>query len=202
MTDKVIEQVADRFTGDTAKHAMTVLHDDGLYRHLRFKKPGSSMYWFDLVTWPGCLAITGDMNSYTFSRVEDMFTFFRGEYINPAYWGEKLIAHCGTTHYSEDTFRRRVTEEIADREDDFPGLGAAIKEQILDPHTADWNVTDEHEARVALNEFSYSIPGTPEEGFRFTDVWEWDFQEWDYRFVWCLNAIAWGIGQYDARSTA
>jgi hypothetical protein len=27
---------ADRFAKDTAEHAMTILHSDGLYRHLRF----------------------------------------------------------------------------------------------------------------------------------------------------------------------
>lgn len=34
-----------RFAGDTDEHQMTVLHDDGLYRHLRFKAPTTGMYW-------------------------------------------------------------------------------------------------------------------------------------------------------------
>jgi hypothetical protein len=29
--------IATRFAKDTATHRMTVLHDDGLYRHLRFE---------------------------------------------------------------------------------------------------------------------------------------------------------------------
>lgn len=33
--------IAARFARDTAQHEMTVLHDDGLYRHLRFQRT----YW-------------------------------------------------------------------------------------------------------------------------------------------------------------
>lgn len=86
----------ERFSKDTATHEMTVLRDDGVYRHLRFKGPGSSAYCFDLVTWTGHLAITGDMGANMFCRLDDMFEFFRtdrlhgGHTINPGYWSEKL----------------------------------------------------------------------------------------------------------------
>jgi hypothetical protein len=30
-----------------------------------------------------------------------------------------------------------------------------------------------------------------------SDSWEWDLRDWDFHFLWCLNAIAWGIQQYD-----
>jgi hypothetical protein len=80
-----------RFIKDTAEHEMTILHNDGLYRHLRFKKPGTRFYWFDLITWPGYLTIAGDMGTFTFERTEDMLTFFRGAGdINPQYWSEKI----------------------------------------------------------------------------------------------------------------
>jgi hypothetical protein len=29
------------------------------------------------------------------------------------------------------------------------------------------------------------------------DTWEWDLSDWDFHFIWCLHAIAWGIQQYD-----
>jgi hypothetical protein len=73
------EQVAksrERFEQETAEHEMTVLRDDGLYRHLRFQRPGTSIYWFDLVTWPGRLVICGDCGDLMFSRLRDMFEFF------------------------------------------------------------------------------------------------------------------------------
>src|SRR5580692_6155935 len=94
--------VAECFQRDTANHEMTVLHDDGLYRHLRFmqvitdeltgKQSRSSFYWFDLVTWPGNLVINGDMETFAFARSDDMFGFFRGDRINPGYWAEKVRA--------------------------------------------------------------------------------------------------------------
>lgn len=60
MTSQMTE-AAERFTKDVAGHVMTVLHDDGLYRHLRFVQPDRSGYWFEIVTWPGSLAVRGEM---------------------------------------------------------------------------------------------------------------------------------------------
>ena len=90
----------ESFLNDVSKHEMKVLLDNGIYRHLRFKQQGSSNMWFDVVTWPGFLAYTGDMGAFVFARLEDMFEFFRGRpvddkdklYINLGYWGEKLEA--------------------------------------------------------------------------------------------------------------
>ena len=94
------DPIAERFARETAKHRMTVLHDDGLYRHLRFTemhlcndaewRTTNGFYWFDLITWPGSLTINGDCGTYTFSRITDMFEFFRGYGINPQYWAEKV----------------------------------------------------------------------------------------------------------------
>ena len=101
-----------RFLGDVAQHEMTIIRDDGLYRHIRFKRPGSSAYWFDILTWPSRLCISGDMGDYVFSRLPDMFEFFRREPnekgaipINPDYWGEKLVAISGRGRLPASIFR-------------------------------------------------------------------------------------------------
>jgi hypothetical protein len=152
--------IAARFQRDTAQHEMTVLHDDGLYRHLRFAqpKPASSAYWFDLITWPGCLTIRGDLNdSYTFSRLPDMFEFFRGPVgrINAHYWAEKLGGgRQSVQEYSEDLFRQLVVEHFVDavRYSDAPrGLGKAVREEILNSEF----LAVEEEARQVLNSFEY-----------------------------------------------
>src|SRR3954466_1726422 len=103
--DRAVADSAVRFVKDigphvrgfgrtpTRPHEVTVLHDDGLYRHLRFRSPDHSAYWFDLITVPGCLIFRGDGDSFVFSRTEDMFGFFRSSRegsINPTYWSEKL----------------------------------------------------------------------------------------------------------------
>src|SRR5699024_12293847 len=43
------------FVDQTAQHQLAVLHDEGLYRHLRMAAPGTSMWHWEVVTWPGHL---------------------------------------------------------------------------------------------------------------------------------------------------
>lgn len=117
--------IAERFKRDTAKHELTVLHDDGLYRHLRLMEPRSSHHWFEIVTWPQSLTIRGDMGSYTFSRAQDMFDFFRrsawaGE-PNLQYWEEKLDStdiHSGAREYSEELIRQHIETDVQAWADD------------------------------------------------------------------------------------
>lgn len=132
------DDVSARFAKDTAHHEMTVLHDEGLYRHLRFRQPNDTdgkkwtgAYWFDLITWPGCLAINGDMGSFLFSRTDDMFTFFRGRKPDPGYWAQKVRAGDGIKRYSEDWFRQLVAEAAGECAEDWPGLTEAVETQIL-----------------------------------------------------------------------
>jgi hypothetical protein len=193
-----------RFAKDTAEHAMTILHNDGLYRHLRFKKPGTRFYYFDLITWPGYLTIAGDMGTYTFERVEDMFTFFRGAGdINPQYWSEKIRAGTGTNgqiamEYSEELFKKRVAEAVVDHveyhgldEAEADALTEEVRIQVLengDTYTNDG-------ARACLDEFSDSKHSEV-----FEDAWEWDLRDYTVQFLWCCFAIRWGISQFDAAS--
>lgn len=91
-----IEATVHRHADDAfSDHEMTVKHENGIYRHLRFVKPGTWMYGFDIVTWPGHLFVGGDIESFTFARVNDMIPFFAHAEINPHYWSEKLVAPRG-----------------------------------------------------------------------------------------------------------
>ena len=186
-----------RFIKDTAEHAMTILHNDGLYRHLRFKKPGTRFYYFDLITWPGYLTIAGDMGTYTFERTEDMLTFFRGAGdINPHYWSEKIRAGTGTNdriarEYSEDLFKKQVTEHLVEylewkdlSKAEGKKLTEAVKREILN----NGDTYHEQGARAALDDFDYDV---------FTDTWEWDWSDYTVQFLWCCFAIRWGIAQFD-----
>jgi hypothetical protein len=205
--EAMIAESRERFLRDTTEHEMDVLHDDGLYRHLRFKQPGTSMYYFDLVTWPGFLSITGDCGSFLFSRTRDMFEFFgtgngaRGGFedsrwgINPHYWSEKLQAPKpdAAQKYSDKVFRTHVLEWFKDvaeelEQDEADALRLALEEQVL-AYELGWN--DEHEAHRLLSEFEH-------EGQQISDSWEWDLREYDWTFLWCCWAIVWGVGQYNA----
>jgi len=115
-----------RFLDDVASHKMEVVRNDGVNRHLRFKRPNTTNYHFDILTWPGHLVVTGDCGTYVFSRVQDMFGFFRMDgrdfnhrkdvalNINPGYWAEKVLSESrfgnGVEEYSEEKFKARVKD--------------------------------------------------------------------------------------------
>lgn len=188
-------EMAERFQKDTTKHEMTVLHDDGLYRHLLFMqpRPESSSYWFELITWPGSLVVRGDIEGYMFTRLSDMFEFFRGkDDIDPRYWAGKLErGRSSAMEYSEEMFRQLVVEYTIEaiRYGDAPrGIGKAVREEILNSEL----LAFEGEAREVLERFEYR-------GFEFQDVWEWDFQDYEWSFLWACHAIVWGIDQYDSK---
>ncbi len=43
-------RVTEAFPNDVENHKMTVLHDDGLYRHLHFSS-GSFNQWFEIIRY-------------------------------------------------------------------------------------------------------------------------------------------------------
>jgi hypothetical protein len=164
----------DRFLHDVREHAMEIIRDDGVYRHIRFKRPGAHCQFFDLVTWPG------DMGTFVFSRLHDMFDFFRTDRrhlrdgrtlgINPCYWSEKLIAVDGNRHrgsakqFSEERFRQVINEQRI-----------AWLREARQPCSAGYLDRDDRR-----------------------DLWGHDFTEYTFRFLWCCYALAWGIQRYDA----
>lgn len=200
-----------RFERDVAEHTMTVIRDNGADRHIKFRRPDCSSYWFEILTWPGTLCIKGDMGTYVFSRLTDMFEFFRTDdrgdpaklYINSCYWCEKLQAvdsnGCGkgeAKKFSPTIFKGRVIERFRsycqDREvepEKRRELWEALREDVLDP-AEDSNAT---RAWDSLNEFH-----DREHPRIFEDCWEWNCEEYTFHFIWNLYAIAWAIRQYDA----
>lgn len=194
------EPTEKRFLNDVAEHRMAVLRDDGLHRHLQFRRPSTYCMGFDIVTWPGYLAYTGDMGCFVFTRLPDMFEFFRTDrthspqdgrklYINRGYWAEKCVAQDrnGIKVYSAEVFHRAVLDRLKHNGERLPpGTRAAVRDQVLS--RAD---DGEHEAMRAAIDFEH-------EGFRFSDFWETDLREYTYHYVWCCYALAWAIEQYDA----
>ena len=177
-------------------HHMKVLHDDGIYRHLRFASIGAHSWnqWFEIITWPGKLTLSGDMGTWVFARVEDMFQFFRGDEltINPDYWTEKLEAvdrvSRGVRVFNGETFRNALVESL-----DGYDLTAEERELIKSDLKSIEFSNHEHSVRSDIEDFRSGNAGE----FRFTDTWEISGEEWVGRYLWCLYAIVWGIQQYD-----
>ncbi|MCC5574569.1 hypothetical protein IMZ11_02800 [Microtetraspora sp. AC03309] len=184
------QDIAERFQRETAKHTMTVRHDEGLYRHLRFRDPKHGMYWFDLITVPHALIFRGDGESFVFDRMDDMFEFFRSGiwrdgsvHINPGYWAEKLTSDRDSVKkYDQGLFEQTVKEHVAEAILDRSaprGISRAIKELF-----EYGDITWEGGARRALEEFEYCtfkascLCGAEE---TFTD--EIDADLWGHRHV-------------------
>ncbi|MEV0443591.1 hypothetical protein AB0I84_23460 [Streptomyces spectabilis] len=116
------------FRRATAEHQLVMLHDDGLYRHLRIQKPGTRMWSWDITTWPGHLATS---DGFVFTRLEDVIGFFdisewnRDYYsdgapsIDVRYWAEKLSG--GRWHevkkYDVGVFIRHVKDSLSEHEE-------------------------------------------------------------------------------------
>lgn len=161
MSDDTYRDIAERFARETANHVMEIKHDDGLYRHLRFMEPGHSPYWFDLITVPHALIFRGDGESFVFSRIDDMFEFFRSGlwrdgsiHINPHYWAEKLTSDRDSVmKYDQDLFEKLVKEHVAEAILDRSaprGISRAVKELL-----ENGDITWEGGARRELEEFEF-----------------------------------------------
>lgn len=190
MTHITKEEFLERFK----KHELTIFHDDGLYRHIRMSVGNSWYDQFDLVTWPGHLAYSGDLGDFTFQRLDDMFEFFRGhDTPNPYYWSGKLQSvdrHGSFEEYSDDRLFDRIKENFKewdfDNSEHKKGAWEDIEEELLR------GFDNEVDAKSALREYV-----SPFGGHEFVDAWEWDVKDWTYRFMLACYAIPWAIGKYD-----
>jgi hypothetical protein len=206
------------FKRDTCNHRIEVVKDEGLHRHLRFSKPGTNCYHFNIVTWPGYLAITGDMGAAVFTRLPDMFEFFResaehheaagGLFINIGYWAEKCAANDGEKkQFSRDRLEG-VVREIFDEymatrggeEEDFEARKAALWSHIEDYVLGAEDVRSAIEAMSNFEPAGYMGYEDNFADFRFADAWEYSssIEEYTYHFIWRLYAISHAVMAYDA----
>lgn len=209
----------ESFLKDVASHVVEVIRDDGLYRHIRFRKPGTMCFHFDLITWPGYLCYTGDMGTFVFRRLEDMFQFFRTkpyanrdplDQIDRRYWAEKLEAsskHGGHLVFDNQAFQREITEQ---------------RRKLFVEHGRHMSPVDRQEFWASLED----VKNCADKGEHrtFSEVQDWSFtyhksqpmiramktvhihlstdefpdcKTYTYHFLWCCYALAWGIQQYD-----
>lgn len=191
----------EMFKRDVAAHRMLVIMDDGVHRHLRFHRPSTGVMHFDLITWPGSLCYTGDMGTFVFSRLRDMFEFFRADdpeklyQISFGYWAEKvqaIDATDGLKNWSLEKFKSEVKDYFEQYIEGAEGLPKSAQEELWE-QIKDYVISraedSEHDGWVALRCFEHK-------GFEFTD-WERDCKDYSYRFLWCCHALRWAINVYD-----
>src|ERR1700722_481099 len=203
----------ESFLKDISSHSMKVVMNSGIHRHLLFKSATNSYnMWFEIITWPGVLTIHGDMGTWTFSRVDDMFTFFRCSHgklhINPSYWAEKLRGgvHGGIDNskvWEEESFRenlvRQLTEYYSLEGEDLAAVKQALDEDVL-------SQDGKYDLMIAVRDFSCPLPsGDHGESHGRHGKFQFDTcelpsgMEYAYHFIWCLYAIVWAIQVWNVR---
>lgn len=191
----------DSFLSDVSGHTMQVLRDDGLYRHLRFRENDSFCMGFDLITWPGGLCYTGDMGTYVFERIDDMFAFFRRE--DPAqadryYWAQKCVSRDrdGVRQFSFERFMAVLDEllvEFVQAHELSSHDTEVLRDQVRDYILSERDYGDCQLCVAQASQFEWNGH------LVFPEIHlGYNFEEFTRRFVWCCYAIPWGIAQYDA----
>lgn len=182
---------AERAAKDIAGHELTILHDDGLHKHLLYRNPRSSEFWFTITTAPGTLTVHGDMGTYVFAREQDMIAWFLGGSWpgrpNVDYWAEKCVSaggRRGLKEYSETALRQRIEE----------ALSSEVESEALTP---DEEVALRREAREYLGglDLRNAYAQGELDDFRwrtlqpFTESWEWEPYEYTYQYVWTAHTL-------------
>ena len=197
-------EIAGRFKRATARHQMTVVRDEGLYRHLQFVNPTSPLYWFEIVTSPGQLVFSGDGASFVFRLTGDMFEMFRRSAesgsINATYWAEK----CRTGNarsYSRERFEQHVWEQVAASEKYYRNLRDDVQAEIFDGDQ--FNVDYEADALMAVLGYTgrFAVSRNAQgnwDNFYFRGVHEWELKDFDWWFLFACYAISDSIVKYDA----
>lgn len=178
------------FLRDVKNHQMTILKDDGVFRCIEFRNPADrGTYFFYLTTFPGRLVISGDCGSYVFSRINDMFQFFRGHDINPGYWSEKVDAE--DKRDGIEVFNtKKLKEQIVDN------FNSYREHNFCDDE--DCNELDDEILSVIEDEHTFVALGEKELMCGFVlEPWEYHPYDFSPRFIWNCYAIQWGIQQYD-----
>jgi len=200
-------EIKENFIKDVEEHKLKIIKDDGVYRHLLFKNQKRGAYWTEIITSPNLLTINGDMGTYVFSRLNDMFEFFRNDElkINYHYWTEKLKVNRESYKYFDiELYKENIIKYIEEYFEE--SIDNVDKEFYNDYLKNIIEAEDEIDAMNKIREFYiYSedviLKKLPDsyKYFNFDDFKE----DWgncyrpDYRYVWNLFCIVKIIQEYE-----
>lgn len=190
------------FLQDVEHHGLEVVLDQGVNRHLRFDSADVNATSFEIATWQNHLSITGDNGNYLFAAKKDMFTFFRrsegGINFNPSYCSEKLLSidrNIEFRHFDPSKFIDQVTLQFIIWSDENKDLAEPTVKTVWDEIQAKVIAAvarGKDQAYQAVKEFEH-------DSFKFEELLEVNAYTYNAKYLWCLNAICWGINEYDKK---
>jgi hypothetical protein len=180
-------EIAEHFKSDTANHTLMLQREDGVFRHLEFGAPRTSMTRITVVAWPYNLLVAGSHGSFHFARygddTADMFGWLRGIRVDPDRWASKLVnGRDSVSEYDRDLMVAAINERVAEAiADDWApeGLRAAVDEEVLGSHLLD--TKDTAFQLVSEYEFGAKHRATCSCGQNSGDVSHVDAIMWDIR---------------------
>ncbi|XKH58542.1 hypothetical protein LG293_15935 (plasmid) [Citricoccus nitrophenolicus] len=191
-TESAEAQFRSLYQDESAPATVTVLRNAGLDRHLAIRVPGTGMYWIDIVTWSGTLAIRSDWGSWMFSRTEDMLEFFDGRYVNMGYWTEKCVTHHpdDLPVFDEDKFRATVLDkfwswsrrtEMSSR--DITLAWGVVREELLGDYASVYTVDQAINACYEVNRAAGAEV--------FSEPYDYDLTDYPNQVKVALHAVLW-----------
>lgn len=188
-----LPRMKEIFARQTENHVMEIRLNNNIYRHLYFKNPNLFAHWFEIVTFPGVLVYNGYHGCYCFSRINDMFEFFRNQNPNPCYWQEKILDRReGGLIYSGKEVQKHLHEVWQDFCEEHKGIWTKEEKQ---------DYTREFEEEIldkcyCPEEFKALGCTELDSGF-FFDPCELDPRIYSEQYLWACCAIPWAIAQFD-----
>lgn len=193
------------FAADTSGHQLTILLDQGDHKHLRAHTVDQAtgnprhLYSVDLVTWPGRVAVSGDMDGFTFrADLPTLRTATQNGDISWSYLAEKVAAGRENVRgFSEEAFHREIRDQVDQATVDGTapeGLAVEVHDRFLDDDYAETFHTEEA-ARWVARDFEYS-------DFIFGGVDEWDLTAYTSDFERAALGVQLVIRLYDRELAA
>lgn len=167
-----IEKDLKDFTVNLSLEHRAYVHKTGEFDrtgHWKCRDKGTMINWFDIIVWPGCLCINGDMGTFVFSRTNDMISFMQKSAMSYSYAAEKCVAG-ETREWSHELFLESIKERLSD--DD---LDEDVKERLVELLEQD-------------NGREFDMMAMYESGV-FDEMPRCEY--FTFHFLWCLHAIKW-----------
>ena len=190
----------EAFLETVKDHELTVNIDQGVFRDLTVKTPDSVHRSYHITTRPNSLIFTGDMGSFVFTRLNDMFRFFRSdEYkINPDYWAEKVQAQdmrsgvkAFDSKHANQSLKDALSTYLSENKYSLDEQEIIEANNAVDSVDCSSQTTFENSMEQWDSEFSG--------GFSPSYYFDTDGETYTYRYLWCCYAIVHAIKLYDAQ---
>lgn len=109
--DEREKRIRDQAIRDLKDHTLSILHETDAFQQYRYSRNNSSVYYFDVIFFPGSMLVQGDMGEFWWQRTRNMEGWARGSIDSLSYFAEKVIREIDTKDYEPEYAELWVDEE-------------------------------------------------------------------------------------------